>query len=294
MNATQNDRGELGDSIYQFVLAALVLDIDCLEHVFGSARFDVCSSQVAEWFKAKAVRDNGTFVGWYPLSDLCRKCGLVVNSHITDKSLFAEQKAKLMELCVDRVTKAKLILLGEYLDENRPKNWNQMEVFSTIKCGFTLQVVLFFVEASVFKSHFFVEAEEIKQRLVTLMNEEMTEMTGILCKKDNFPRDKVAHHEVIMFVEQSFTHLKHTLAFSKTLHAKHAYNNFVVNVKEKVSSLDKVLRAYDAPRGPGDTTIGLPSYPCEPGDLIQSVYFRRPGSRSCAARLLVLVRSLIC
>jgi hypothetical protein len=161
---------------------------------------------------------------------------------VTDPSHFAEQRQKVIESCKDRSYRARFMLMSEYLDGDKPKDWPRAETFRTVETGFSLNVEAYFVEQGVFKTHFGATPEEVDQRLLPFFNTEMVEMSGIVCKKDGFPVLTVPHHLVTMFTKSFTTFVRFHLQHQQTLHGKHAYNNFMYNVKMKGSKMDCDVR----------------------------------------------------
>ena len=183
--------------------------------------------QDVEWFVKGPVYDESGLhiVAWEPVEDLCKKCGIGIESYILSPDDIQTQKASIIKwVCDDRQRKGEFICMTQFLDDNGKlaRDWAPGHVFTTTISGVRSYVDGDFVtDDNVFTKLGDMPESAPQIQRACVLNDKLEAEMGIVVPAGTLPKD-VPSRPVQAYVESQTSWVAYKLQHSESLRAGHA------------------------------------------------------------------------
>ena len=177
--------------------------------------------------------ETGAYLGMQPDLELCEKCGLGVESHITDPASRVQQRKDIISKChKDRAFKGAFLLSSEFIsDPDKRRDWSSESAVTQTVTGSRMEFPVAFVEERIFIVRLGMEPAAAGYPTITLVNENFDEVTGVVCRLENIP-DDVPHRRLITYIDQQKVSLRVDLEHRNTIRKGQSQDTLHYNTKK--------------------------------------------------------------
>ena len=177
--------------------------------------------------------ETGAYLGMQPDLELCEKCGLGVESHITDPASRVQRRKDIIGKChKDRAFKGAFLLSSEFIsDPDKRRDWSSESAVTQTVTGSRMEFPVAFVEERIFIVRLGMEPAAAGYPTITLVNENFDEVTGVVCRLENIP-DDVPHRRLITYIDQQKVSLRVDLEHRNTIRKGQSQDTLHYNTKK--------------------------------------------------------------